>query len=201
MRPVKPHLFPTLRYNTSLLQLKVKLKSDYSARIRKSKSYRNSRCSSPRSWERVDASLKTAGMSPTKTCGQNTPIGFYAMVLGFVGAEAAITFQDFVKNYDLQISAEDVIDRYKEFSEKISSLSNDKVNSLIDKVSEHCKNSEWTVPQCKRVSVFAKTLPGEMLVSLWNNVMDSGNVNNITRLHKYLGQAVLEAVTVARNLQ
>jgi hypothetical protein len=156
---------------------------------------------SPRSWERVNASLESAEMSPVSVCGNNTPPGFYAMTLGFVGAEAAITFQDFVKNYDLQISAEDVIDRYKEFSEKISQLSNDKINSLIDKVSEHCKSNEWTVPQCKMVSIFAKTLPGEMLVSLWNNVMDSGNVNNITRLHKYLGQAVLEAVTVARILQ
>jgi hypothetical protein len=123
------------------------------------------------------------------------------MSLGFVGAEAAITFVDFVKNYDLQISAEDVIDHYEEFSEKISALSNDKVNSIIEKISDHCKNNEWSAEQCKRLSVFAKTLPGEMLVSLWNNVMDSGEVNNITRLHKFLGQAVLEAVTVARNLQ
>tara|TARA_Y100001973_G_C5197474_1_gene335270 strand:+ start:1843 stop:2916 length:1074 start_codon:yes stop_codon:yes gene_type:complete len=156
---------------------------------------------SPRSWERIDTSLKSAGMTPSSICGRNTPSGFYAMSLGFVGAEAAITFVDFVKNYDLQISAEDVIDRYEEFSEKISDLSNDKVNSIIDKISEHCKNNEWTAEQCKRISVFAKTLPGEMLVSLWNNVMDSGEVNNITRLHKFLGQAVLEAVTVARNLQ
>jgi hypothetical protein len=156
---------------------------------------------SPRSWERVNFSLSSAGMAPVMSAGKNTPPGFYAITMGFVGAEAAITFQDFVKNYELQISAADVADRYNEFSDTLSSLSNDKLNSMIDKITEHCKNNEWTTVQCKNISIFAKTLPGEMLVSLWNNVMDSSNVNNITRLHKFLGQAVLEAVTVARNLQ
>jgi len=156
---------------------------------------------SPRSWERVNHSLSSAGISPVNSAGRTVPSGFYAITMGFVGAEAAITFQDFVKNYELQISADDVINRYDEFCDKLSDLSNDKLNGIIDKLTEHCKNNEWTTEDCSNIATFAKTLPGEMLVSLWNNVMDSSNVNNITRLHKFLGQSVLEAVTVARNLQ
>ena len=39
-----------------------------------------------------------------------------------------------------------------------------------------------------------------MLVSLWNGVMETGKVPNITKLHKFLGQAVVDAVTEARNV-
>jgi len=50
---------------------------------------------------------------------------------GFVGFECAVAFNDFVKNYDLQISAEDVIDRYKEFSATMNSIQKD-VYVIID---------------------------------------------------------------------
>ena len=38
------------------------------------------------------------------------------------------------------------------------------------------------------------------MVALWNGVMETGEVNNITKLHKFMGQDVVKAVTEARNL-
>ena len=117
-----------------------------------------------------------------------------------MGIEAAIALQDFVKNYEFQVVAEDVVDHYPKKKKKLSELSNDKRNSLIEKIVGHCKDNDWTVKQCKNISDFAKAGSDEMLVSLWNGVMETGKVPNITKLHKFLGQAVVDAVTAARNV-
>lgn len=154
----------------------------------------------PRSYERLDKSLKFAEISPSNSAGTSTPDGFYACCLGFVGIEAAIALQDFVKNYEFQIVAEDVIDNFKDRKKVIDTLSNDKLNSLVAKIITHCGENDWTVKQCKNISTFAKSKSDEMLVSLWNGVMETGKVPNITKLHKFLGQAVVDAVTAARDV-
>jgi hypothetical protein len=154
----------------------------------------------PRSYERLDRALKHANMSPTEVGGGASPEGFYACSLGFIGVEAAIALQDFVKNYEFQVTAEDVVDHFPKKKKKLGELSNDKRNSLIEKVVAHCNDNEWTVKQCKNISDFAKAGSDEMLVSLWNGVMETGKVPNITKLHKFLGQAVVDAVTSARNI-
>ena len=71
---------------------------------------------------------------------------------------------------------------------------------LIAKVVEHCKGNDWTVTQCSNLAEWAKLLPGAMMVSMWNGVMETKQVHNITKLHKFLGGAVVEAVQAARSL-
>ena len=154
----------------------------------------------PRSWARLDRCLKHASMEPGGFAGGTSPDGFYATSLGFVGTEAAISFRDYIINYEIQVSGEDVVDSYKKVKPKLKAMTNDKLNSVIVKVVDHCKNNDWNVDQAKNVADFAKMMPGEMMVSLWNGVMDCKNVPNITQVHKFLGQAVVEAVTAARDV-
>jgi hypothetical protein len=154
----------------------------------------------PRSYERLDHSLKFSDSNPVNFAGSLPPEGFYGTCLGFIGIEAAISLRDFVQNYDIQITAEDVIIRFSKKKDVIAKLSDDKTNALIAKIVDHCNANDWTVSDCKNISRFAKDASGEMLVSLWNGVMETGKVPNITKLHKFLGQAVVDAVTSARNV-
>ena len=156
---------------------------------------------SPRSYDRLNHTLSHAGMAPTAVAGDvGSNSGFYALAHGFLGTEAAIAFRDFVDNYELQISPEDVLDEYEKNLDRLKALTNDQANGLAAKIIEHCKENEWTVSQCSNLAKWAKALPGEMMVSLWNGVMETKEVHNITKLHKFLGQAVVEAVQRSRSL-
>ncbi len=156
---------------------------------------------SPRSYDRLNHTLGHAGMAPTAVAGDvGSNSGFYALAHGFLGTEAAIAFRDFVDNYELQISPEDVLDDYEKNLDRLKALTNDQANGLAAKIIEHCKENEWTVSQCSDLAKWAKSLPGEMMVSIWNGVMETKEVHNITKLHKFLGQAVVEAVQRSRSL-
>jgi hypothetical protein len=155
---------------------------------------------SPRSYEKLNQVLVGSNMNPSSLAGRDTPPGFYATCLGFIGTEAAITLNDFVKAYEYQVSAEDILDNFEETKGRISKLTTDKLNSVYVKLVDHCKSNEWSVSQSRNVHKFSKLLSGESMVALWNGVMESGVVNNITKLHKFMGQDVVEAVSQARNL-
>jgi len=156
---------------------------------------------SPRSYDRLNHTLQHASMAPSEVAGDvKSNVGFYAISHGFLGTEAAIAFRDFVDNYELQVSPEDVLNDYKKNKKSLEALTNDQGNGLIAKVVDHCKQNSWTVDQCSNLSKWAKTLPGEMMVSLWNGVMETKEVKNITKLHKFLGQSVVEAVQRSRSL-
>ena len=74
-------------------------------------------------------------------------------------------------------------------------------NGLIEKLANHCKDNSWTVGQSKNVAAFAKALPGEMMVNLWNKISASQNLPNIQKLHKLIGQEVVRAVQGGRNVK
>jgi hypothetical protein len=61
---------------------------------------------SRRSWHRLSRSLKYAGL-------QESPEdpAFYAMSLGFIGTEAALSFVDYAKTVEKQIAGEDVLNK------------------------------------------------------------------------------------------
>ena len=126
---------------------------------------------------------------------------FYSVASGFIGTEAAIAFTDFVKNYSEVITAEDILDNWKDTKSKVEDLTNSKINGLVEKLANHCKDNTWSVSQSKNVAAFAKALPGEMLVNLWNRISASQNLPNIQKLHKSIGQLVVRAVQGGRNVK
>lgn len=153
---------------------------------------------SPRSYEKLDVALKSASWNPIDLAGRDIPDGFYAVSLGFLGTEAAITFRDFVKNYELQISAEDILDRWSKNSEMVLKMGVDRHNGLIEKLVDHSRDNEWSVTQTKNACDFIRELSDELLVSFFNSIMDTNNVPNIRSVHKFIGMAVVEAVTAAQ---
>jgi len=151
----------------------------------------------PRSYEKLDVALKAIGWQPANIAGTEPPEGFYALSTGFLGVEASIAYRDFVQNYDAQISADDILDKWKEAKKKVEKLGNDKHNAIIEKLVDHCKVNEWTPVQAKNACAFIKDLSGEMIVSFFNSILETNNVPNIRAVHKFIGMLVVETVTAA----
>ena len=154
----------------------------------------------PASWDRLERSLCFAGMKPSFHCGESPPEGFYAMSTGFIGVEASIAFLDFIKSYESQISAKDILLNWSDVSSKVKDLSADKHNNIIQKLADHCKTNEWDLSGARNAAEFVKCLSGEMIVSFFNLILETNNVPNIRLVHKYLGKLVVEIVSASENL-
>ena len=147
----------------------------------------------PASWERLDKSLRHMG-----ELEQPSDV-WYPVALGMVGVEAAISLVEFAKNWENEVSAEDVLDNFDAVAEQVKGFEASKVNALIGKLAAHCKDNEWKASQAKNVAAFANSLPSsEMLVHLWNQVSGTSQLKNIQKLHKLIGKAVVEAVQASR---
>jgi len=151
---------------------------------------------SQRSWERLDRSLRHAGMAPSTVAG-SVPNGFYAISLGFIGVEGALTLRDFVQNYESQISAEDVLEHWKKNRTKVLKLNADKQNAILEKILDNCRKTKWTVDNVNNLHDFLKNTSGEMMVSFFNKVMETNRVANIRTLHKLIGSDLVKAISAS----
>ena len=156
-------------------------------------------CPNPASWHRLNDCLVAMGMAPADVAGEENPAGMYALSLGMVGNEAAISFCKFVKEAHRMVSVEDIL-KGKVDKKLIKSLANSTVQGLIENIGHHCKSNNWTMKQSEAIAKFAKALPGEQMVSVWNGISRSANIKNIQKMHKLLGQEVVKQVQASRNL-
>ena len=151
---------------------------------------------SPRSWERVDASLKSAGI-----VDDHTSAAFYPICLGLLGVEASISFKEFCKTYEAQVSAEDILNDFDRVKDILKGSPQDRMSDFVEKLANNCKDEEWTVTQARNVKKFAGLLNDEMLVQLWNRLSSTQNLPNIQKVHKEIGAKVVEAVNAGRNVK
>ena len=151
----------------------------------------------PASWHRLDESLRYANIAPADVAGNRPPL-LYPIAMGMVGSEAAIAFTNFVENYEMVVSAEDVLTG-KVKAEDLADDASAK-NTVIDKLAEHCKDNKWKMSEAKNVATFGKALGGELMVQLWNQISSSANLPNIQKLHKLMGEEVVKVVQQSRNV-
>ena len=152
----------------------------------------------PASWDRLDTSLKYCNMTPSQIVGTSEcPDMFYSMCTGFIGTEAAVSFTDFVRNYEVKFSAEDVLDNYSSVKVKTGKLSNDKKNDLLMQIVTYSKSIELSVSQAKNATDFAQTCSDEILVNFMNSIMETKNIPNIRKVHKFISKKVVEIVNAA----
>jgi hypothetical protein len=131
---------------------------------------------SRRSWDRLNECLSTAGLlseaSPT----------LFTLSAAFVGFEAAVSFNDFVQNYDRQVTVADILD-----SGAISKTADFTINehtALVDKMeASEVFQSELSDDQIINLASYFLTLPSEVAMKLWT-VLGSGEVNNTIKLHQ-----------------
>ena len=155
-------------------------------------------CPTNASWHRLNDSLVHMGWAPSQVAGTR-PEGFYALCTGFVGVEAAIAFADFVAKYEMQVSAEDVLEgRVTKKAAKAMKAS--EAMTVLDKLVDHAGQNDWTDEEADNIVAFAKELPAEQMVHLWNSVMATKNMGPIKALHSRIGDEIVSVIREARNL-
>ena len=79
-------------------------------------------------------------------------------------------------------------------------MSNDRINSLIERLGEHSKQNDWTVSQAKNAAKLGKSISEEMMIHFWSVVTQGKNIKSIQNFHKEVGQYVVEIVNNNRDL-
>ena len=153
----------------------------------------------PASWHRLDSSLRHAGVTPSSMAGQDVPEIVFPMSTGFIGTETSVAFVDYIRNCEIKFSAEDIVNDWKKNEEKASALSNDKKNDLIDQIVTFSKSCELTVSQAQNACDFAATCSDEILVNFMNAIMETKNIPNIRKIHKFIATRVVEIVNAAQS--
>ena len=134
---------------------------------------------SRRSWERLDECLVAANLLGETL--ESSPT-LYSLTSAFVGFEAAVAFNDFVGNYDRQVTVEDIL-IHGNF-DKVADFGINDHTALIDKF-EAAESFKEELEQ-ERVNNLARyfiMLPSEVAMKLWS-VLGNGALNNTIKLHQ-----------------
>lgn len=131
---------------------------------------------SRRSWERLDQCLAQAGLL------EDASPALFNLTSAFVGFEAAVAFNDFIQNYDRQVSTEDILVK-GDFS-KLADFGINDHTAIIDKFeAEETFKDELDQELIDNLARYFIMLPSEVAMKLWT-VMGKGEVNNTVKLHK-----------------
>ena len=131
---------------------------------------------SRRSWERLDQCLAQADLL------KEASPALYNLTAAFVGFEAAVAFNDFVLNYDRQVTVEDIL-VHGNFA-KVADFGINDHTAIIDKFeAEETFHDELDQDRIDNLAKYFVMLPSEVAMKLWT-VMGKGDVNNTVKLHK-----------------
>ena len=131
---------------------------------------------SRRSWERLSktlAGLKEVEHGPT----------LYHLTTSFVGFEAAVAFNDFMKNYERQVSVSDILD-----DGKLELTENWKINdhnAMIEKMkAKNAFDGKLTEDQLQNLANYFVSLPSEIAITLWQAMGQTESATyNVAKLH------------------
>jgi len=131
---------------------------------------------SRRSWKRLNDCLDTAGMTV-----EHDPT-VYHLACGFVGFEAAVSFNDFFKNYERQVTPEMILNEGK--MGKVKDFTITEHCALIEKMdASEVFNTELSDDQCSNLATYFVSLPSEAVMKLWQ-ALGKGETSNVTKFHK-----------------
>lgn len=151
--------------------------------------------SSRRSWEFLGDALHHAGVADEPASDH-----FYAICLGYVGLDASIKFVAFAKTQDNRFTGKDIVDNYAKIRNKVVSKKQaELLNTAIEKASAYVqKLDKITEAQGKNIAAFMKDLPGELKISMWTKMTQSGvdKLELAKSIHKHLAEQVLEVFGV-----
>ena len=151
----------------------------------------------PASWARFDEVLKYTGVDLME---DRKSFDIFNTAIGFIGQEAAVEFADFVKKYEVVVTPEELLRSFKNCEHKLKTMSNDRINSLIERLGEHSASNNWTVSQAKNAAKLGKMISEEMMIHFWSKVTGGKNIDSIQKFHKEIGQYVVEIVNNNRDL-
>ena len=131
---------------------------------------------SRRSWKRLSDCLAEAGLLK-----EASPV-LFNLATAFVGFEAAVAFNDFVRNYERNVTIENVLDEGK-----LEMTTNFDLNdhcALIEKMdAADVFASAMDSSRIQNLANYAVTLPSEAFMKLWTLVGKGNVLENTTALH------------------
>ncbi len=131
---------------------------------------------SRRSWERVNECLSAADL-----LGEASPT-LFNLASAFVGFEAAVSFNDFVQNYERQVTVADILDNGS--INKTADFAINEHTALVDKMeASEVFATELTEAQVTNLASYFLTLPSEVAMKLWT-VLGQGETQNTIALHQ-----------------
>lgn len=120
---------------------------------------------SRRSWDRLNQAL---GVQPLLTAG-NPTADLLNLSTAFVGTEAGIALQEYVRRYQKDVTAEDILERFK--PEMVKDFSNVEFNSMNEKmVNAGIFKRDWTPAQTDNIVQYSKLVPSEIFVIFTKNL-------------------------------
>lgn len=151
----------------------------------------------PASWARLDEVLKFTNIDLME---ERETFDIYNTAVGFIGNEAAIEFTDFVKKYEIIVTPEELLSSFNKCKSKLEAMSNDRINSLIERLGEHAAINDWTVTQSKNAAKLGKMISEEMMIHFWSCITQGKNLKTIQSFHREIGQYVVDIVNNNRDL-
>ena len=107
----------------------------------------------------------------------------YHLSASFIGFEGAVAFNDFVKNYERQVTVENIIDD-GDMSLVENFVINDH-NALIEKMkAKNIFDAELDENQIQNLANYFARLPSELAMNLWKCVSSGDTaIKNVAALH------------------
>ena len=131
---------------------------------------------SRRSWKRLNDCLSKGDLLV-----EASPV-LFNLATAYVGFEAAVAFNDFVSNYEHQVTVEEVIDEGK--LEKTSNFDINAHSALVEKMeAKEIFKEKLSDEQVQNLANYFVTLPSEVAMKLWT-VLGGGELDNTTALHQ-----------------
>jgi len=127
---------------------------------------------SRRSYERLDMSLKCAGIEEKPNDDR-----FYSIAAGFLGVEAAQAFSAHAKNNDLRVLPEEVVNSYKKVQKKVQKMSIERQVDLTAKLSDYFaekpENRKFSDKVLGNLDLFMQDITPETRLTFFTNVIRS----------------------------
>ena len=132
---------------------------------------------SRRSWERFDQCITESGNL------LDDHGSLYHLACAFVGFEAAVSFRDFIVNYDRQVTVEDILDRG--VFGKVADFSINDHTALVAKFeNSNVFREVLTEEQVQNLARYFYLLPSEVAMKLWTVIGAAEVVENLVALHQ-----------------
>jgi MoxR-like ATPase len=132
---------------------------------------------SRRSWVRLNECLAAASLLDEDA----DTFALFPLANSFVGFEAAVSFKDFVSNYERQVTIEDILDDGN--IERTANFGINDHNALVEKMEAKEVFSEvLSTEQIDNLAEYFMTLPSEVGMKLWT-VVGQGKNENVISLH------------------
>ena len=135
---------------------------------------------SRRSWKRLNDCLVEGALFED---AETNPI-FFNLATAFVGFEAAVSLLDFCKEYERQVTWEEVINEGK--LDKVEEFDINDHGAFIEKMdAANLFQDDLTTVQLDNLAEYFKILPAEVAMKLWHHVgkQESEHKENIIQFH------------------